>query len=287
MSVSIGGTISRRREEARVIEALQRRLAAVAEERQVVAPEVTPLVVDTRPQLLLAKLLRNRKPLEKDASWSQLDTDWGDSEFISDCLRWHNQLRQKHGAAPLLLSSQLCAYAQAWANHLAHTNTFCYRNDRQVGQNLFCRPVGALQADIPGRDVALHWYASMKQYDFFKEPNRLHANVNAGHFTQLVWASTKQLGLGKARSRAGRVIVVANYHPPGNVSGAYQRNVRPPLPGSELRFDLSVVHAHSESVSGYSLASSSSLDSDDDSSSIVSGDKPLHIGHLHMTDRNI
>jgi hypothetical protein len=115
---------------------------------------------------------------------------------------------------------------------------------------------------------------------------KLPCGICAGHFTQMIWASTKQLGLGKARSRAGRVIVVANYHPPGNVSGAYQRNVRPPLPGSELRFDLSVVHdAHSESVSGYSLASSSSLDSEEDSSSIASGDKPLHIGHLHMTDR--
>jgi hypothetical protein len=46
-----------------------------------------------------------------------------------------------------MLLFQLCAYAQAWANHLAHTNTFGYRNDRQVGQNLFCRP---LQLDMAG-----------------------------------------------------------------------------------------------------------------------------------------
>lgn len=45
---------------------------------------------------------------------------------------------------------QLCDYAQAWANHLAHTNKFHYRNDRDVGQNLYQRPVSALQPDVTG-----------------------------------------------------------------------------------------------------------------------------------------
>lgn len=75
---------------------------------------------------------------------------------------------------------QLCAYAQTWANHLAHTNTFYYRNDREVGQNLYCRPGGAVPTDVTGQDVASYWYSAVKQYDFLKEPDILHANVNAG-----------------------------------------------------------------------------------------------------------
>ncbi|VVC92423.1 unnamed protein product [Leptidea sinapis] len=54
--------------------------------------------------------------------------------------------------------------------------------------------------------------------------------ANTGHFTQMVWVSTRFFGVGKARSRAGKVIVVANYSPPGNMSGHFETNVLPPLP---------------------------------------------------------
>ncbi|XP_065345974.1 uncharacterized protein LOC135943395 isoform X1 [Cloeon dipterum] len=275
--------LNRRKEEAKVLKMLRRRLALVAEERQV-PPEIPPISDMKQPIDVLRKLLRKKQPLEPSPMWAQIETDWGDSEFISDCIRWHNIFRQKHSADQITMSSQLCAYAQAWANHLAHTNTFYYRNDRQIGQNLFCRPTGPqAHVEISGRDVALHWYGAMRQYDFFKEPDRLHANVNAGHFTQLVWVSTKQLGLGKAQSRNGRVIVVANYYPPGNVNGLYQKNVRPPLPGSDLRFDMSMVHEDSESVSGgYTLSSSTSSIESEDSS--VMGTHTL-LPHHHRISR--
>ncbi|RVE07565.1 hypothetical protein evm_015639, partial [Chilo suppressalis] len=79
----------------------------------------------------------------------------------------------------MCLLIQLCDYAQAWANHLAHTNKFRYRNDRDVGQNLYQRPVSALQPDVTGQEVSSYWYAAVRQYNFFKESDVLHANVNA------------------------------------------------------------------------------------------------------------
>lgn len=78
------------------------------------------------------------------------------------------------------MTLQLCEYAQTWANHLAHTNTFYYRNDRNVGHNLYCRPGGAVPGDVTGQEVASYWYSAVRQYDFLKEPDVLHANVNAG-----------------------------------------------------------------------------------------------------------
>lgn len=142
---------------------------------------------------------------------SELETDWRDSEFITECLCWHNVYRQRHNASPLTMSPQvivtgvvkaegrierrstfcdeylndtcvlqLCEYAQSWANHLAHTNTFYYRNDRNVGHNLYCRPGGAVPGDVTGQEVASYWYSAVRQYDFLKEPDILHANVNAG-----------------------------------------------------------------------------------------------------------
>jgi Cysteine-rich secretory protein family len=51
---------------------------------------------------------------------------------------------------------------------------------------------------------------------------------NVGHFTQVVWKSSKELGVGKAKSRSGRIYVVANYYPPGNYQGQFAQNVLPP-----------------------------------------------------------
>lgn len=102
---------------------------------------------------------------------SDLRTAWQDSDFITDCLCWHNVYRQRHSSPPLTMSSevtctrwhlklqlklrvvvlQLCYLAQTWANHLAHTNRFYYRNDRDIGQNLFCRPSNSVQVDVTGK----------------------------------------------------------------------------------------------------------------------------------------
>lgn len=91
---------------------------------------------------------------------------------------------EEHAAQTILIrycsTLQLCEYAQSWANHLAHTNTFYYRNDRNVGHNLYYRPGGGVPGDITGQEVASYWYSAVRQYDFLKEPDILHANVNAG-----------------------------------------------------------------------------------------------------------
>ena len=49
-----------------------------------------------------------------------------------------------------------------------------------------------------------------------------------GHFTQVVWSSSKRLGVGVA-IRGGKIIVVTNYDPPGNYNNQYRQNVFPPV----------------------------------------------------------
>ncbi|XP_075227419.1 uncharacterized protein LOC142327928 [Lycorma delicatula] len=240
---------SRRREEATALQNLHRRLQAGRS-----LPPESPLTttptasastsssnvrgnrrhnqhLDNRPHIL-HKILSNKPEIVTEQE--DLGTDWLDSEFIAECLCWHNVYRQRHGVPFLSLCPQLCEKAQSWANHLAHTNTFFYRQDKDVGQNLFCRLTNTLQSDVTGQEVASYWYSAVRQYNYLKEPDVLHANVNAGHFTQLVWASTRLFGVGKARSRSGKILVVANYRPPGNISGLFQENVLPPIPEYEL-----------------------------------------------------
>jgi hypothetical protein len=45
----------------------------------------------------------------------------------------------------------------------------------------------------------------------------------------LIWKNSKYFGIGKARTRNGKMIVVANYMPAGNVSGVFNDNVLPPI----------------------------------------------------------
>ena len=44
----------------------------------------------------------------------------------------------------------------------------------------------------------------------------------------MVWVGSRSFGVGKARSKSGKVIVVAHYHPKGNIPGQFHTNVLPP-----------------------------------------------------------
>ncbi|UYV70455.1 hypothetical protein LAZ67_7003053 [Cordylochernes scorpioides] len=159
--------------------------------------------------------------------------EYHQSEFVLNALHWHNLLRDKHGVPPLTLSYQLCSLAQYWANHLAHTNTFYHRNYRDIGENLFLKDT--FGSDVTGEQVTKYWYNEIKWYNFYQDPALLH--VKAGHFTQLVWRNTTEFGVGKARTRCGKLIIVATYKPVGNVAGEFVENVLPPLSDLDLGED--------------------------------------------------
>jgi hypothetical protein len=44
----------------------------------------------------------------------------------------------------------------------------------------------------------------------------------------VVWKNSTELGMGMARDQTGKVIVVANYNPPGNYIGQFTQNVTRP-----------------------------------------------------------
>jgi hypothetical protein len=68
------------------------------------------------------------------------------------------------------------------------------------------------------------WYDEIKYYSF-SNPG---FSMQTGHFTQVVWKGSKQLGVGIAFANNGnKAIVVANYSPPGNYLGQFPNNVYP------------------------------------------------------------
>jgi len=139
--------------------------------------------------------------------------------FIDECLLMHNSLRAKHGAPALTLDDNLGKIAQAWAGELIKKNKMAH-NDTGFGENVYWNtelPTGSRAAEM--------WYSEIKDYDFSKNAGQ----KGTGHFTQLVWADSKKVGIAMAvcPDLEKGYYVVANYYPAGNVLGKYTENVKP------------------------------------------------------------
>lgn len=133
-----------------------------------------------------------------------------------------NQLRARHSAAPLTWSPACATTAQAYAQQLL-TSEFKHgmvydANHHPVGQNLAWRSVPNWEA----KEAVQLWYDEITKYDFRKGV----FDKTTGHFTQMVWAKTKEVGIGIATSPR-KTVVVANFSPPGNVRGRFLENVQP------------------------------------------------------------
>jgi uncharacterized protein YkwD len=130
----------------------------------------------------------------------------------------HNQYRKEHCAPPLAWSDELARTAQAWADHLKKVGCAFEHSRTRYGENLAGGTSGALDA---AGAVAM-WYREVDSYDW----KRGGFSMETGHFTQLVWAATRNVGCGMTTCK-GLDIIVCNYDPPGNVEGGYRNNVQP------------------------------------------------------------
>lgn len=79
---------------------------------------------------------------------------------------------------------------------------------------------------VKGWEPVEHWYSENVNHSYGKEPSTL----KTGHFTQVVWRDSRELGVGMAKNRTGQIFIVANYDPPGNFIGSFTENV-PPIGG--------------------------------------------------------
>ncbi|XP_043261718.1 uncharacterized protein LOC122402746 isoform X2 [Colletes gigas] len=144
-------------------------------------------------------------------------------EFINVCLETHNFYRSRHGVPPLRLSKQLCKTSQDWANILATRGRLEHRANIDYGENLYCMWSSNPKTIVSGDEPVNEWYAEEAQHQYGKEPTTL----KTGHFTQVVWKDSTELGVGMARNRNGEVYVVCNYNPAGNFLGSFTENVLP------------------------------------------------------------
>lgn len=138
-------------------------------------------------------------------------------------LNHHNNIRKEKGEDDLTWSTTLAAYAQQWADYLAKNNNcdikhrdICGQNGQTYGENIFW---GSSSSAYPPVTASQSWYEEKKGYRYRKINSS--SGYNTGHYTQMIWKATRQMGVGVAVCPNGAIIVVANYYPAGNVIGEY------------------------------------------------------------------
>lgn len=122
----------------------------------------------------------------------------------------HNAVRARVDAPPLAWSDRLAAVARDWADTLLTRHQFFHRPRSRYGENLF-EITGASMSPV---EVVAEWAAESRDYDY--QTNTCRAVC--GHYTQIVWRDTREVGCAVARGR-GREVWVCNYDPPGNWVG--------------------------------------------------------------------
>ena len=143
------------------------------------------------------------------------------NEMRNELLKYHNKYRKYHNSNDLIINNNLNDRAQEYANkrikNTQFKQSFFYNayKDIILGENVYCSKEKA-----DPETICKEWYNENKKYDYKKNSYQ----NGTGHFTQLVWKNTKEVGFGIS-SNNDSFNVVAYYYPAGNVLGEFQNNV--------------------------------------------------------------
>jgi hypothetical protein len=142
------------------------------------------------------------------------------ADFNARLLAAHNQARSAEGVPPLTWDNALAADARVWADELAATGKFEHSPDdggkEPQGENLWA---GTPRAFSPEAMVGL-WAAEKKDYKPGVFPNNSRSGdvERVGHYTQLIWRSSGQVGCATAVGQ-DEEFLVCRYSQAGNVYG--------------------------------------------------------------------
>lgn len=148
-------------------------------------------------------------------------------QFIREALESHNQIRAVHQANKLKVNNELNKLAQIWAEHIANSNKFEHSNHSYLGQSLgenIAMRYTSTGDELTGRQMTEQWYEEALNYNYNEDFQQ-----GKGHFAQIVWRTTCEVGFGRAKAPDGKWYAVANYYPAGNYISQFRENVSPPI----------------------------------------------------------
>lgn len=140
-------------------------------------------------------------------------------EFV----RYHNQVRAEVGVGKVGWSEEIAKVAQEWADHLAATGKFEHRGGAtatKYGENI----AQGYGNNFSAKSGMEGWYSEKTDYTPGTPINAADPHFfKIGHYTQMVWRDTKNIGAGVAKIQTGPFkggfVVVCNYDPAGNMTG--------------------------------------------------------------------
>lgn len=186
------------------------------------SPQLKPSML--KPQMQGDNVRSAPHDRKNPTSDSKKPTKQSFEEFKNEILSTHNEYRKRHPGTPLLVwNDDLATKAQAWCNKMAGDDRMMHQPASAragQGENL----AGAWGQPMTGKKATDDWYNEINNYNF-ADPKMSKTPV--GHFTQVVWKGSRQIGAAMATSATGWHFVVARYRPGGNMRGAEKSNVLP------------------------------------------------------------
>lgn len=160
-----------------------------------------------------------KEPSKKKTTGFDID------KFCLEALNAHNYYRRIHHARPLTINKQLSKIADSYSKRLAYTirglqHSSNRYNNEPLGENLYY----CYGKEPTGNMTTKNWYDEIEDYDF----NSDWGCSGCGHFTQVIWKGSKEVGFGVTKNNRGQYFVVANYFPAGNTIGTFKENVLRP-----------------------------------------------------------
>ena len=139
--------------------------------------------------------------------------------FAGQLLDAHNTERTSRGLDTLEWSGKLAREAQVWADELARSDHFRHAPPQargSTGENLWAGSKGYY-----GAHEMIGTFLAEKKYfkkGYFPEVSTTGKWADVGHYTQIIWPSTKQVGCAVAPGKT-RDYLVCRYYPAGNIYG--------------------------------------------------------------------
>lgn len=139
--------------------------------------------------------------------------------FAWRLLARHNLERDRRGLARLSWSNKLAREAQEWADRLAIENAMRHADQATrggAGENLWMGSAGAYDADV----MVDAFLAERRHYrpGSFPQVSTTGNWQDVGHYTQIIWPSTEEVGCAVSRNRSNDFLV-CRYWPAGNTVG--------------------------------------------------------------------
>jgi pathogenesis-related protein 1 len=144
---------------------------------------------------------------------------------VEPMLKAHNEVRSRHDLPSLTWSETLAKDAAEWADYLAKEEScrLLHSKDDTQGENLFWASAVTwsdgrkeVQSVTPAQ-VVKSWASEEADYDYGR--NRCRAGKACGHYTQIVWKRTTEMGCARSTCPDLAQVWVCRYRPPGNWIG--------------------------------------------------------------------